>query len=69
MQNKNFNISIGSFPLQGNPKQLIPWMVYTIVFLVANTVLYIVYAAQYLAINDTANGAGHIIGIFIYFGK
>jgi len=51
---------------KGNPVLLVPWMVFVIVFLVANTVLYIVYAVQYFAINDTTNGAGNIIAAIIY---
>ena len=60
---------MGFFSSQGNPVLLVPWMVYTIVFLIANTVLYIVYAAQFFAINDTANGAGNIVAALIYLCK
>jgi len=48
---------------------LVPWMVFVIVFIVANTVLYIVNAAQYFAMNDTTNGAGNIVGAIIYLCK
>jgi hypothetical protein len=65
LQHKNFNISISVFSLQGNPALLVPWMVYTIVFLVANTALYIVYAAQYIEKGDSANGVGNIVGAII----
>jgi hypothetical protein len=69
LQNKNFKISIGSFSLQGKPALLIPWMVFTIFFLVANTVLYIGCAVQYFAMGYTAIGAGYMIGAVIYFCK
>jgi hypothetical protein len=69
MQNENFKISIAFFSLQENPALLVPWMVYVIVFLVANTILSIVQAAQYFAMKDSANGAGNIIGAVIYLCK
>jgi len=46
-----------------------PWMVYAIIFLVVNTALYILYAAQYFALNDATNGAGNIVAAIIYLGK
>jgi hypothetical protein len=69
MQNKNFKISIAFFSLQENPALLVPWMVYVIVFLVANTVLYIFYAAQYFGMEDSTNGAGNIVAAVIYLCK
>jgi hypothetical protein len=69
MQNINFKISISFFCLQENPALLVPWMVYVIIFMVANTILYIIYAAQYFSANDAANGAGNIIGALIYLCK
>jgi len=56
LQNNNFKISIGFFSLQGNPAVLVPWLVY-FVFLIANTILYIVKAAQFFANVDTVFGA------------
>jgi hypothetical protein len=66
---QNFKISIVFFPLQGNPRLLIPWMVYTLFFLIVNTVLYIVNAATYLGMGWAAEGTGYIIGIIIYIRK
>jgi hypothetical protein len=44
-------------------------MVYVIVFLVANTALYIVKAVEYFSIKDTPNGAGNIVAAVIYLRK
>jgi len=46
-----------------------PWMAFTIVFVVASTVLYIVFAERYFEIGYTANGEGYIIGAVIYICK
>jgi hypothetical protein len=46
-----------------------PWMVYTVVFLVANTVVYIVSAAEYFAVGYAVNGVAYIIGVIIYICK
>jgi len=69
MQNINFKISIVFFCLQENPALLVPWMVYVIVFMIANTILGIISAAQYISVNDAANGTGHIIAALIYLCK
>ena len=69
MKNKNFEISISFFSLQGPPALLMPWMVFTIVFLVANTVLYIVYAVRYFEMGYTVNGDGCMIVAVIYICK
>jgi hypothetical protein len=69
MQNINFKVSIVFFCLQENPALLVPWMVYVIVFMIANTVLYIIYAAQYFSARDAVNGTGNIIGALIYLCK
>ena len=66
MQNKNFKISVSSFSLKDNPALLMPWMVYSIFFLGANTVLYPVYASEHIALNDTATGPGNIVTALIY---
>ena len=46
-----------------------PWMVYTIFFLFANTALYMVYAAQYFTMDYKPNGAGIIVATLIYVCK
>ena len=69
VQNKNSKISIGFFSLQGKPELLMPWIVFTILFLVANTVPFIVYAVQTSAIYYTANGVEYIVGVLIYICK
>jgi hypothetical protein len=66
---KDLKISFGFFSLQEKPVLLVPWMVYTVVFLIANTIVYIVSATQYFALGDTANGTGNIIGAVIYIRK
>ena len=48
---------------------LVPWMVYTIVFLFVNTALFIVYAVAYFSVHYTAGGVGSIIGAVIYICK
>jgi len=69
LQNKNFKISFGFFSLQGTPALLVPWMVYTIVFLIMNIIFFFAYDVVYFSINDTANGVGNIIGAIIYVCK
>jgi len=69
LQNKTFNISFGFFSLQGNPALLVPWMVYTIFFLIAITILYVVDAVGYFASGDTVSGAVYIIVAVIYVRK
>ena len=69
LQNKNFKISICFFCLQENPALLVPWMVYVIVFMIANTILYILYAAEYFSVNNAVNGTGNIIAALIYLCK
>jgi hypothetical protein len=66
---KNFKISIGFVSLQGKPVLLVPWMVYTLVYLIASSILYIVNASQYFAVGDTVNGAGNIVGVVICICK
>lgn len=48
------------------PNLLIPWMGYTIVFIVENTVVNIYYAVQYFELAEGAFGAGMIVGAVIY---
>jgi hypothetical protein len=69
LQNKNFKISIFFIYLQDNPALLMPWMVYTIIFLVVNTVLLIYSAVEYFKMNDATNGVVHIGLAIIYFCK
>jgi len=69
LQNNNFKISVGFFHLQGKPALLIPWMVFTIVYVVANTVVYIDFAVRYFQTGVTANGAVRIIGAVIFLCK
>jgi len=52
--------------IKENPALLVPWMVYVIIFMIANTILYILYAAEYFSVNDAANGTGNIIAALIY---
>jgi len=66
LQNKDFKISICFFCLQENPVLLVPWMLYTVVSLVANTVFFIVFAVIYIATAVLiAVGVGFIIGALI----
>lgn len=51
---------------KNNPVLLMPWMVYTIIFVIVNTVLYIVNAAQYFEMGWSTQGTGNIIGAVIY---
>jgi len=69
VENKRAIIYINFFSLQEKPALLVPWMVFTVVLLIANTVLYIVYAVQYFSINDTAGGVGSIIGTVVFVCK
>ena len=69
LPNKNFKTPIGFFSLQGSPELLLPWMVYIIVNLIATTVLFIVQATLYFAIQDTSAGYGNIAAAIIYFCK
>jgi len=66
LQNEN---SIGFFSLQGNPVLLVSWMLYTTVFLVAITFLFIVDATQNFAIKDISAGTGNIVAALIYLCK
>jgi hypothetical protein len=69
VQNKNLKISPGFFSLQGNPALLVPWMVYTIVFLIGITIIFIYQAVEYFLINEEAYGAASIVAAVIYFCK
>ena len=69
LQNKNFKISIGFLPLQGNPALLKLWSVYNIVFVAANTILYIVIAVGSFAMGTAVVGAVFIIAAVIYLCK
>jgi hypothetical protein len=70
VQNKKFRISICFFSLQSNPKLLLPWMMYTIFFLFANTALYIAIDALYLStIIGAVVGATYIVLAIVYIGK
>jgi hypothetical protein len=51
---------------QENPALLLPWLVYTVVFIIVNTVLNIYNAVQYFEIGNGAFGAGMIVGAIIY---
>jgi len=64
-KNKNFEISIGFFSLQGKPALLVPWMVYTIVFLIVNTALYIYVGSENFSKSLTHNGSGSILGVVV----
>jgi len=70
LQNKNFKISSCFFSLQGTPVLLVPWMVYIIAFLIANTVLYIFIAERFFAkVLAAIFGYITIIGVVIYLCK
>ena len=69
LQYKNFKISIVFVTLQGIPALLMPWMLYTIVFLFTNTALHTQNHLRYLAIEDTTYGVGNIVAAQIYFCK
>jgi hypothetical protein len=51
---------------QDKPALLIPWLVFTLVFLIENTVMNIYYAVQYFEMGQEAVGAGVIGGTIIY---
>jgi uncharacterized BrkB/YihY/UPF0761 family membrane protein len=68
-QNDTLQISISFFSLQEKPALLVPWMVFTLVFLIANIILFIVYAVNYFSINDTAGGVGSIIETVVFVCK
>jgi len=57
------------FSLQDKPSLLVPWMVYTILFLIANTILFILNALQYFSIRTPSVGAVCGITIVLYVGK
>jgi len=65
LQNKKSIISISFFSLQGKPLQLVPWMVCNIVFLIVNTILYIVEALEYFSVHDASNGALCIVAAIL----
>jgi len=69
VQNKNFKISFGFFSLQGTPALLMPWMVYTIVYVVAYTIIFIFDAVPYLEMKDTTHRAVQIIALLICICK
>jgi len=70
LQNKNFKISICFFSSQGDPALLEPWLVYTIVFLIANTILYIFMAVPMFAtVASTALAYIIVTGVAISFCK
>jgi hypothetical protein len=69
LQNKTFTISFGFFSFQGNPVLLVAWMVYTIIFLIAIKILYIVTAVGFFTTGDPVSGAVYIIGAVIYVRK
>jgi hypothetical protein len=51
---------------QEKPSLLIPWMVYTLVFVVENTAVNIFYAVQFIAMGDGPFSAGVITGAIIH---
>jgi uncharacterized membrane protein len=48
------------------PALLVPWMVYTIIFLIVNTIIYIVQAVQLFRANDASNGAVNIVAATLF---
>jgi len=44
-------------------------MVYTFVFLIGNTILFILCAVGYFSLNNTAGRAGSGVAIILYVGK
>jgi len=70
LQNKHFKISISLFSLQENPVLLVPWMAYTIFYLIVNTILTIVMAVEYIgSIVFSFYGVLWIVLVTAYFGK
>jgi hypothetical protein len=65
LQNKNCKISVRFFSLQENPVLIVPWMVFTIFYLAANTILYIVFAAIYFEAILVVMGVGFTIAALI----
>jgi hypothetical protein len=51
---------------QSKPTLLIPWMGYTLVYIVENTVVNIYYAVQYFEMAEGAFGAAMIVGAIIF---
>jgi hypothetical protein len=66
LQDKNFKISICFFSLQKNPALLMPWMVYTFVILIGNSVLYIVSDVGDLPTGVTIFGSGIVTVLLVY---
>jgi len=62
-------MSIDFFTLQGNPALLMPWMVYTIVFLVTNTAQHILQFVRYFETDDTTPSVGNTVAAQIYLCK
>jgi hypothetical protein len=52
--------------LQNNPVLLIPWMGYTIIFVIENTAVNIYYAVQYIEMGDGSFAAVTIVLAIIY---
>jgi hypothetical protein len=48
---------------------LVPWMVYTVVFLIAIITVLLFESAAYFAMGDTARGVGGIVGAVIHVCK
>jgi len=65
LQNKKSIISISFFPLQEKPALLVPWMVYTIIFLIVNTIIFIVEAVELFRANVASSGAVNIVAAIL----
>jgi hypothetical protein len=52
--------------LQNKPVLLLPWLGYTIIFIIENTAVNIYYAVQYIEIGEGAFAASAIILAIIY---
>jgi hypothetical protein len=66
---KNYKFPIGFSSLQARPVLLLPWLVQTILYLIADPVIFIFDASRYFAMGDTIEGAICIIAMVIYICK
>ena len=48
---------------------LLPWLGYTVIYLIANTVLNVIETVKDFDMEDPAKGAIKIAGVVVYIGK
>jgi len=70
VQNKHMKIYISFFPLQENPALLVPWMVYTIVFLIVHTSLTLYFAVGLIemSLSSTLGAFFIVVAAFLIAG-